>query len=66
MNLPDKSFFTVSFEQMSHDFAMLKLRSKLDNSKLETYGDLMAVYIEELDTMKCYLKSLYGEDIFTK
>lgn len=62
----NKDNLTVSFSQLAHDFAILKLKSKIDKDSVETYGDFLETYIDELDTMKSYLKSVYGEDIFTK
>lgn len=62
----NKDNLTVSFSQLAHDFAMLKLKSKVDNESVETYGDFLEKYLDELDAMKSYLKSVYGEDIFTK
>lgn len=62
----NKDELTVSLSQISHDFAMLKLKSKVDRDSVETYGDFLEIYLDELDTMKSYLKSIYGEDIFTK
>lgn len=63
---PDKNFFTVSFNQIAHDFAMLKLEHKTKEGKIETYGGFMKTYVEELDAMKCYLKGIYDDDIFIK
>lgn len=62
---PAKDFYTVPFEQMAHDFAMLKLTKQYQEGTIETYGDFFKLYVDELDTMKCYLKSIYGDDIFT-
>lgn len=63
---PPKDTFTVSFNQVAHDLAILKTKMKIDNNKVETLGDLFELYVNELDTMKCYLKGIYGDDIFTK
>lgn len=65
-NFPEKDFYTVPFSQLAHDFALLKVRKNLDDGKISTMGDFMKNYVDELDTFKCYLKTIYGEDIFTK
>lgn len=57
----DKKPFDVSIEQLTHEFTMLKIQKKFNNNELETYGDLLKTYTDELDTMKTFLN-----DQFTK